>query len=382
MNSARLHATSKTSANLARTPNQRVHAVEVLPELNAELENVWHEIRDTRPELRSGFYDPDFSKAVNRVRGDVHYLVLYGHAEVLGILPFQRPKPSLAQPVGGMLNDYHGLILRRGVQCDIGEWLPSAGLRHFRFHALQDFSKAKSPSHCKQVFETLRATSVDLSQGHHGYRNWLFQHSSTVRRQGQKARALARKLGPLSLEVDCRDRDAVEYLIEMKRAKYQRTRTFDILGLSWTQDVLREIFDLRTANFLGMLSVLRAGDTIVSGHFGFLANGILHYWFPAHEHAFGKFSPGTQLMLELTKEPEEPIFQRIDLGYGDSDLKDRFANAESSVEIGCYDPNAIARNVAERKYFFRQSLKKIPAKKQVKKFLRPLWPNLGKGQFP
>lgn len=343
---------------------------------------MWKEIRATRPELSSGFYDPDFSKAVNRVRGDVNYLVLYGHSEVLGILPFQRPKPNFAQPVGGMLNDYHGLVLRHGVQCDIGEWLPAAGLRQFRFHALQDLSKAEHPSPFKQVFETLPSTAVDLSQSHQAYQHWLFQHSSTVRRQGQKARALVRKMGPLSLELDCRDKAGLERLIEMKRAKYQRTRTFDILGLSWTQDVLREIFNLRTDNFSGMLSVLRAGDRIVSAHFGFLANGILHYWFPAHEHAFGKFSPGTQLMIELTKQPRQPTFHKIDLGYGDSDLKDRFANSQSSVEIGCFDQNAVARNMAERKYFFRQSLKKIPAKKQVKKILRPLWPNLGKGQFP
>ena len=78
--------------------------------------------------------------------------------------------------------------------------------------------------------------------------------------------------------------------------------------------------------------------------------------------------------------PENDIF-RIDLGYGESELKARFANESSTVELGCYGLNAMKRQLMRGRFEVRQALKRIPAKETVKKLVRPVWPNLGKGKF-
>ena len=353
-------------------------AVKLVTDWCVETEQAWQRIRANQPLYESGFFDPEYLKAVTRVRPDVEYVLYLQDREIVGIFPFQRVNKVIGQPVGGMLNDFHGLLCRPETDLDIGQFLSTAGLQKFQFHALQTQSTEASQPPCKQVFRTLACQHIDLAGGRVEYHDWLRRHSTTLRRQPQKTRAMIRELGPMKLEWDCRDPEYLEKLVAMKRSKYQRTRTFDILGVPWTTNILREIFRTRTDRFRGVLSVLKAGDTVVSAHFGFLCGDVLHYWFPAHNHQHGRFSPGTQLMLELTGPATANQFNKIELGYGESDLKDRFGNGSSSVEYGCYSHHAFLRKYDQRKYLIRQALKEIPHKALLKKIVRPLWPNLGR----
>ncbi|MDG2015207.1 MAG: GNAT family N-acetyltransferase [Pirellulaceae bacterium] len=372
-----------TSNSISRKPIRKSGTLKakLFADWSVEIEQSWQRIRTGQPLYESGFFDPEYFKAVTRVRSDVEYVLYYQGSEIVGIFPFQRINKFTGQPVGGMLNDFHGLLTRPETHIDIGQFLSTAGLRKFQFHALQTQPTEAAEQPCKQVFRTLACQHIDLSGGRTKYHKWLRKHSTTIRRQPQKTRAMIRKLGPLKLEWDCRDPAGLDTLLALKRSKYQRTRTFDILGVPWTADILKEIFLTRTEQFRGVLSVLKAGDTIVSAHFGFLCGDVLHYWFPAHDHQYGRFSPGTQLMLELTSPSSDTEFDKIELGYGESQLKDRFGNGVSSVEYGCYSHNAILRKYDQRKYLIRQALKEIPHKALLKKIVRPLWPNLGKGQF-
>ena len=343
-------------------------------------EDRWETLRTSNPLLATGYFHPEFSRAVMRVRDDVEFAIIERAGEISAILPFQRVSPRVAHPVGGMMNDFHGVIAGPSFKIDYRNLLKQAGLSQLHFHALS-FDGADPAQSIKRVFRRLDCPFIDLAEGPDAYRKWVRKHSSTVKRQPQKTRAMERDLGALKLEFDCRDAQALETLIEWKRSRFKRTRTFDILGVDWTSNLLREVFKVRHPEFRGVLSVLWAGDTMVAGHFGFICDGILHYWFPAHNHQYGKFSPGTRLMIGLTETCHEHQVHRIDLGYGESDLKTRFANGRTEVELGCLGFNPGLRWINNQRYEIRQALKKIPAKEALKKIVRPLFPNLGKGKF-
>ena len=373
------------SSSNVRVATKSTISVECVHCLDEPAETAWYSIWKTMceqdPLQNSGHFHPEFAKAVCRVRDDVEFAIIRDQGEITGIFAFQRIGRKVAHPVGGMMSDFHGLIAKRDAKIDFGVLLRETGLSQFDFHALQKSEASQSPLAIKKVYRVLNCPYIDLTSGQPAYQDWLLHHSSTLKRLPQKARAMVRRLGPMRLEFDCRDPHALEQLIAMKRAKYRRTRTFDLLGVKWTSNLLREIFQVRKKGFRGQLSVLWAGDTLVAAHFGFVNETTLHYWFPAHQDEHGRFSPGTQLMYELTQNATDNGVQRIDLGYGASELKDRFANGRTTVEYGCYGFNPLSRSYGQGRFEIRQALKRIPAKETVKKLVRPILPNLGKGKF-
>jgi CelD/BcsL family acetyltransferase involved in cellulose biosynthesis len=372
---------ARVAADASAHPVEAEPRIDCVTELDSATISDWQTLVADQPVLQSGFFLPEFSQAVSRVRKGVEYVVLRDGQRIVALFPFQRIGRHVANPVGGMMSDFHGLITRPGRQVDFRQLMQAAGIRRFDFHAWQEDGISAESRQIQRVFRTLNCPLVDLREGTGAYREWVNRHSSTVRRQPQKTRAMIRQLGPLRFEFDCRAPSTLEQLITMKRDRYQRTRTFDLLGLDWTSNLLRDLFDVRGESFRGLLSALWAGDHLVAAHFGFVSHGILHYWFPAYQYRHRRYSPGTQLMIEITSAAADSGIRRIDLGYGESDLKHRFANDRTTVQYGCYAWNAATRRLMHGRYEVRQAMKRLPGKEALKKLVRPVWPNLGKGRF-
>ncbi|MGI9516160.1 MAG: GNAT family N-acetyltransferase [Pirellulaceae bacterium] len=339
----------------------------------------WCHFQQTNPELSSGYFHPDFFHAVNAVRGGVELAVLHAGGSVQGLLPFQRVRSTIAHPAGGMMNDFHGLIAAPESEFDIAALLRDTGLRRFHFHAWT--SPANPGTETATIFETRESPWINLSDGLQQYETWLRQHSTTLRRQPQKTRKLEREIGPVRLEMDVRDSEVLEKLIQWKREKFCRTRTFDLLSVDWTANLLREVFQTRGKEFRGMLSALWAGDQIVAAHFGFISGNSLHYWFPAYSHEHRIYSPGTLLLHQIIRHAGAENINRIDLGYGDSELKERFANRQDYVHAGCIGMNRFSREVDRRRYLLRQMVKQTPFKESLKRVFRPVFPSLGRRAF-
>ena len=174
-----------------------------------------------------------------------------------------------------------------------------------------------------------------------------------------------------------RIRKFLEELIEMKRQKYQRTRTFDILSVDWAADLLRELLQVRVPGFQGLLSTLHAGDKLVAVHFGMLTNSILHYWFPVYDPTFSRYSPGTELMLRCAEAATERGVKKLDLGYGDDPYKLKFSNGIEPVVCGKFTTGRLAFLMARKRYKIRNQLKKIPMKPLAKTMLRTVFPGFG-----
>ena len=106
---------------------------------------------------------------------------------------------------------------------------------------------------------------------------------------------------------------------------------------SWAIQTLRNIRDIETDTFAGMLTTAYAGDQLIAVHFGMRSRDTLHWWFPTYDPAFHKYSPGLLLLLELARRAASEGIVRIDLGRGDERYKTSFASgatmfAEGSIE--------------------------------------------------
>ena len=367
-----------TSVALNVTSRQQIQVVAV-SQLTGEIASAWKRLRAEQPQEESPYFAIEFTQAVAAIRDDVQIAIFRdADGEIEAILPFQKTAATLIEPIGGRLNDVHGILGGRNLSSDqILERLAAIGVRSASFHAAADFHGTDE----RFQFRELQTHHLDLSAGWDEYYKWAKKNSSTIKRHGQKSRALARKYGEIRFEFQNADPAALEELIALKRAKYQRTKTFDILSVEWAADLLRQIQKMQTPEFSGILSTLHAGDRLVAAHFGMLTDQMLHYWFPTFDIEFNQFSPGTELLLRVAKECCNRNLDKLDLGFGDDDYKFKFSNGNDRVSCGLMTDSKISFQAAKARYIWRQRLKAMPLKPAVKRVLRKVYPGFGGWNF-
>lgn len=346
--------------------------------IGSELNQTWLALHRSESRFASPYYHPNFVRAVAAVRDDVEIAILKNRAgDIVGVLPFQRISAHQANPIGGRMNDFHGILAPSRLQVDIKSLLNQLQLKRFHFHALS----TEEPEYEPYEFIRMPSYHVDLSNGIEDYITWLTKNSSTVKRLPQKIRALGRNEGDVVFEFESNNMQVLEELIALKRNKFQRTNTFDILSVQWAADLLREIGTYTSPDFRGVMSALWAGDKLIAAHFGMIANDVLHYWFPAYDSNYDKYSPGLQLMLATCRAAAKSGIKKIDMSYGESGFKDKFCNGSTEVSFGVVDQNPLTFAIARKRYFTRQQLKQIPLKRNVKYLLRKVFPGYGGWHF-
>ena len=164
------------------------------------MKTIWKWFCALNPDYSSPYFDIEFVRAVDRVRQDVEIAVLKNERqEIVGFFPFQRTRPSAAEPVGGRLNDLHGIIAPPSLSFQMLDVLQQSGLSSFSFHALAGSNSGSAE------FEFCRPSTyfIDLRSGWEAYLRWAVQHSSTLKRQPQKTCTMHRNRGDIRFEFDC-----------------------------------------------------------------------------------------------------------------------------------------------------------------------------------
>jgi len=78
-------------------------------ELCGSILHRWDSLR-AGAQLTSPYFDSEFTRAVARVRDDVKIAIATRDEEIISFLPFQTVGSGKGFPVGGRLNDWHGVI--------------------------------------------------------------------------------------------------------------------------------------------------------------------------------------------------------------------------------------------------------------------------------
>ncbi len=289
-------------------------------ELDASLEAAWRAIQDSQPHFRSPYFCPEFTRLVASVRRDASLVVIENAGRPVGFFPFQRSRLDGGKPIGGPLSDYHGVIAEAG-----SDWSPEDLLRAARLGAWS-FDHLVDPDGRFAAHTTGQATSptMDLAGGYPKYaEDKRAAGSDFIRKTEGLARKLAREAGELSFQLN-EPGAALDQLMRWKSIQYREADLPDAFAVAWTRKLLHRLARTRgETGFAGLCSVLRAGDRVVAVHMGMRSSTELHYWFPAYDPEFAKYSPGGILLLRLAETLAEQGVRFIDLGKGDSPYKQR-----------------------------------------------------------
>lgn len=287
----------------------------------------WAEIQAAQPEFANPYFCPEFTQAMACVRDDVCVAILEQRGEPVGFFPFHKLGDGAAEPIGGRLSDYEAVIVRAEIEWRVEDLFRAAGIRCWPFRHLLE---------CQEQFRPYRTVGtrsfvLDLSSGFDAYAEELRARGSQAI---GKIERLAGSLEALTLDLDSRSAEDLEWLIGCKSEQYRRSGRTDRFEIPWIREAIVTLHGTHCPRFSGMLSVLKAGGQIVAAHFGMRSQSVWHYWFPCYHVGFGRYSPGLILLLEMARAAPGMGFRSIDLGAGEADYKTRFSNASVPLARG------------------------------------------------
>lgn len=302
----------------------------------------WTQWHQADPLLWSPYFHPGFTQAVASIRNDVEVAVLEDADGLAGFFPFQRSGFGFGRQVGGRLCDFQGVITRPGFVFDADELIRNCRLSAWDFtHLLAD-----QPGFSRYCQHVESSPYLDLSNGYDEYVEERRQAGSTTIKQTlRKVRKIERELGPLRYNLTVTDPDMLATMMEWKSRQYLLTGYSDVFAYAWTVELIKKLHQTCTPEFGGRLSTLYAGDTLIALHFGMFSRDVLHYWFPVYDPAYGKYSPGLILVLEMAREAAGLGRKRLDLGKGQEEFKHSLKSGETNVAMGSVEIGPVLRNV-------------------------------------
>jgi CelD/BcsL family acetyltransferase involved in cellulose biosynthesis len=307
--------------------------------LTPEHKAAWSDIQQSEPSLDSPYFRPEFTQAVASVRGGVEVAVLERGGEPVGFFPFQRGAGNIARPVGGKLSDFHGVVVRSGVQWEPRQLLRECRLRAWHFDHLIAAQEPLRPHH----WSVAPSPYLDLSRGWEGYQSdQLASHKAWFKGIVRKLRYADRDAGPVRFEVQSRDPAVFHSLIKWKVQQYEKTVAANVLGRGWTVALLERVLAANDAAFSGMMSALYLGDSLAAVVLSMRSYGVVHGWFSAYCLDFAKFSPGLIFWLELARAYPALGVRRFDLGKGPEEYKTHFMSGAIDVAEGSVDLRPLA----------------------------------------
>jgi CelD/BcsL family acetyltransferase involved in cellulose biosynthesis len=339
-------------------------------ELTFKMISDWKKIKNSNSLLSSPYFCPEFTGAVSNVRDNVFVTVIQAGDDFAGFFPFERLKHGFGRPVGGKLSDYHAPIVDPGSTIDFKDLLRFSGIKSWSFNHLPHSFLTNGV----KVRGSAQSPQISLNGGWHEYRREIETSGSKVlKKNDYYLRRLQRDLGEITISHNTESLETLHTLIKWKSSQYQRSGVIDLFSYDWARQLLFDIAKETRQEFRGIISEMRLGKELVAAHFGMGSGPVWHWWFPAYDPRFSRYSPGMVLLVDALENAENLGINIIDLGKGISDYKMRLSNASAMLDEGeIYIPSlsVLSRQTARylknaaRKSCLQQALK-IPLKRYL-----------------
>lgn len=297
-------------------------------ELGAAERALWTDMVRSDPAYASPYFRPEFALVAGRVAPEARVAVFHLAGEVAGFLPFQR-RGRLVQPIAAPLNDYHGVIARRG----LGPSLPEV-------QALLGAAKVQVAGWVGDEPAAPRLMERPCLLAH-APEGWAGYDADRRRDYGKffkdkerARRSLERDCGTAEVRLGDRSPELLDRLIGLKREQYRRTRRHDVFACGWTRDLLAALLESGEGDFGAGLAVMTAGGEPVALEYALWAGDRYHFWFPVYEPRVGRYSPGILLTIETIRQGTERGFRTFDFGFSGEPYKKYFCNRTERVLEG------------------------------------------------
>lgn len=286
--------------------------------------------RKSNLDLDSPYFDLNTLICMGRAVPSGYLARFIIHDEVVGYFPFQQ-RGRFLQPLGMPFADYCAPVMKKGVLPDWDGLLKVMGAEVFELENLvSGLSSNLSPKiHHRHICDI--ETSFD---------NWLAQKRAADKKFYKNLerceRNIIRDFGEVRLDIRPATYDLIEWVISRKRQQYRQSGFHDVFACGWPREIMRHLGKM-TKPFEGAASqglyaaMLYAGDRLMAVEISLIGNQVLHFWFPAYDPEFARYSPGFLLSLKTMEALSQKGIKRFDLGAGDEGYKSTMSDPGPEV---------------------------------------------------
>lgn len=288
--------------------------------LEPEHRLAWPQLRASNPALYSPYFHIGYTDLIAALRDDVNVLIIEDNQRAIGFLPLQGR--NFARPLGDPFTDYHGIIAAPGTRFDLPDLLRQSGIGAYYFDSFIGDIDSHHPDTMPRA-----CAAFDISGNGEAFRSAqdssYSRHLKGLRRRARKSQSV----GDLQIKWGSKDDDVFEQLLRWKRAQYERSGKYDVLGAEWSRAALTRLFKSQT-ELRADMHALYFGDNLAAIDLGLTDGVTYHSWITAYDPDLSEFSPGMQLLEALINKGEALGYNRIDLGPGLDGYKKYYRGAE------------------------------------------------------
>ncbi|WP_084421072.1 GNAT family N-acetyltransferase [Henriciella litoralis] len=298
-------------------------------DLTEDDRQTWGELQASDPDLASPYFSFGYVAAADVARPGVRVLRFSEAGAPIAYWPF-RPGPlGTARPVGGPMDDLHGIVAAPDTVLDLTGADVTRAVGGYSFSAVP--SSQRRHGIIGQVGSGNQV--MDLSSG---YQAWLDERagdSSNFRREQRKVEKLLDAPDTIVTH-DIDDPAIMKRLFEQKSEAYRQSGHFDLFAIDWPAKLLTELLERRDETARGILSTLSIGGKVAAISYCMRSRDVMHYWFPAYEEAFAKQKPGLALLFSLAMWGADNGIRELHLGLGETRYKRQMATWMAPVRCG------------------------------------------------
>lgn len=289
------------------------------------------------PTLDGPCFQPDFIGGLAKYIDGCRIALLGDSAKPDAFWPFCLDgRGNVALPIP--MCDYQAIIGAPTAQWDIRGLLGAAGLKAWRF---ENLIASQIPTDDSRRLHRSRSPRVVLPRGFDAYLEEQTQAGKSSKNIRNKLRLLNRDHGAVTFTQVTRDNGELDRLLKWKSDKFGQGQAYPASVVA----TLRHFLDLQEGSVVGVLSMLKAGDSLVAVHFGVKVGSLLYYWFPGFDPAFSKYTPGWLLVWHLLKHLPDTGCDVMDFGPGGEGYKEYFANEFLDVGTGIVEASALRASI-------------------------------------
>ncbi len=266
--------------------------------------------RDANPDLSSPYFSIDFLKSIAPHTPGGMLARFHDGDAIVGFFAYQKRGQSL-QPAGAPLADYHAAVMKEGYAPDWSLLLAAAGAKRLEFNGLigaDGLDRAPITKH-RQI--------ADVADG---FEAWFASQKSRApkyfKNLGRCTRNVAKDLPDLKFEWTEVSPALLDWVLKLKVDQYKRSGMHDVFSCGWTRDLLLALAEQKTGNASLMAGVYRRGDELVAAEICLVEGQDLHFWFPAYNPAYSRYSPGLLLTFDIIRHTANMGMKIFDFGSG------------------------------------------------------------------
>ena len=285
-------------------------SVALLDGITESEEALFCAFRDSDPSLSSPYFSIDFLKAIAPHTPGSMLARFHDGDEIVGFFAYQKRGQSL-QPAGAPLSDYHAAVMKAGYAPDWSRLLAAAGAKRLEFNGLigaEGLDRAPIVKH-RQI--------VDLADG---FEAWFASQKARspkyFKNLGRCTRNVAKDFPDLTFEWVEVSPALLDWVLDLKIDQYKRSGMHNVFSCGWTRDLLVALAEQKTGQAALMAGVYRRGEDLVAAEICLLDGQDLHFWFPAYNPAYSRYSPGLLLTFDIIRHAAKLGFKVFDFGSG------------------------------------------------------------------